>query len=140
MLYPGIVSAPSLSDLLSSYRAVRSKSVTEPMPSQRGHMPPRRVNVAFSAFVLPPRSMVMAPLARTDGTLNEYALGEPMCGFPSRLNRMRSIALASVAVPTVERGFEPIRSWSTMIAVVNPSSRSTSGRASVGMKPCTNAL
>src|SRR4051794_4462169 len=53
---------------------------------------------------------------------------------------MRSIALASVAVPTVERGLAPIRSWSTMIAVVRPSSRSTSGRASVGMKPCTKAL
>ena len=134
------MSAPSLSDLLSSYSADRSKSVTEPMPSQRGHMPPRRVNVAFSVFVLSPRSTVIAPLAVTEGTLNEYALGEPMCGFPSRLKRMRSIALASVAVPTVERGLAPIRSWSTMIAVVRPSSRSTSGRASVGMKPCTKAL
>src|SRR5438067_9678046 len=74
------------------------------MPSQRGHMPPRRVKVAFSVLVLAPRSMVIAPLAFTDGTLNEYALGEPMCGFPSLLKRMRSIALASVAVPTVERG------------------------------------
>ena len=111
------------------------------MPSQRGHMPPSRVKVAFSVFVLPaPRSMVIAPLAFTEGTLNEYALGEPMCGCPSRLKRMRSIALASVAVPTVERGFEPIRSWSTRIAVVSPSSRSTSGRAMVGMKPCTKAL
>jgi hypothetical protein len=36
--------------------------------------------------------------------LKENALGEPMCGCPSRLKRMRSIALASVAVPTVERG------------------------------------
>src|SRR4051812_21595161 len=63
-----------------------------------------------------------------------------MCGCPSRLKRMRSIALASVAVPTVERGLAPIRSWSTMIAVVSPSSTSTSGRASVGMKPCTKAL
>jgi hypothetical protein len=44
------------------------------------------------------------------------------------------------AVPTVERALAPIRSWSTMIAVVSPSSRSTSGRASVGMKPCTKAL
>ena len=83
---------------------------------------------------------MIAPVALTDGTLNEKALGEPMCGLPSRLNRMRSIAFASVAVPTVERGSEPIRSWSTMIAVVSPSSTSTSGRASVGMKPCTNAL
>ena len=33
-----------------------------------------------------------------------------------------------------------IRSWSTMIAVVRPSSTSTSGRASVGMKPCTKTL
>ena len=110
------------------------------MPSQRGHIPPSRLNVAFWALVLPPRSTVIAPLAFTEGTLNEYALGEPMCGFPSLLKRMRSIALASVAVPTVERGLEPIRSWSTMIAVVRPSSRSTSGRDSVGMKPCTKAL
>ena len=63
-----------------------------------------------------------------------------MCGRPSRLKRMRSIASASVAVPTVERGSEPIRSWLTLIAVVSPSSTSTSGRACVGMKPCTNAL
>jgi hypothetical protein len=53
---------------------------------------------------------------------------------------MRSIAFASVTVPTVERGLAPIRSWSTMIAVVRPSSTSTSGRPSVGMKPCTKAL
>jgi hypothetical protein len=104
-------------------------------------MPPRRVNVAFSVFVLPaPRSMVIAPLARTEGVLKENALGEPMCGCPSRLKTIRSIALASVAVPTVERALAPIRSWSTMIAVVRPSSTSTSGRASVGMKPCTKAL
>ena len=63
-----------------------------------------------------------------------------MCGLPRRLNSTRSIALASVAVPTVERAFAPIRSWSTMIAVVSPSRTSTSGRAIVGMKPCTNAL
>jgi len=48
--------------------------------------------------------------------------------------------LASVAVPTVERASAPIRCWSTMMAVVSPSSTSTSGRASVGMKPCTKAL
>ena len=83
---------------------------------------------------------MIAPAPLTEGTLKENALGEPMCGCPSRLNRMRSIALASVAVPTVERGSAPIRSWSTMIAVVSPSSTSTSGRASVGMKPCTKAL
>ena len=82
----------------------------------------------------------MIPLAVLVGTLNEKAVGGPMCGFPSRLNRMRSIALASVAVPTVERGLAPIRSWSTMMAVVRPSRKSTSGRASVGMKPCTKAL
>ena len=99
------------------------------------------MKVAFSVCVLPaPRSTVIAPLAVTEGTLNEYALGEPMCGCPSRLKRMRSIALASVTVPTVERGLAPIRSWSTMIAVVSPSSTSTSGRASVGMNPCTKAL
>ena len=110
------------------------------MPSQRGHMPPTRLNVRFSRVLPPPFSKVTAPAPLIDATLNENALGEPMCGLPSRLKRMRSIALASVAVPTVERGLAPIRSWSTMIAVVSPSSTSTSGRASVGMKPCTNAL
>jgi hypothetical protein len=45
---------------------------------------------------------------------------------------LRSIALASVAVPTVDRTFAPIRSWSTMIAVVRPSRTSTSGRSRFG--------
>ena len=48
------------------------------------------------------------------------------------------MALASVTVPSVERGFAPSRSWSTMIAVVSPSRTSTSGRARVGMKTWTN--
>ena len=82
----------------------------------------------------------MTPLAVRVGTLKAKAVGGPMCGFPTRLKRMRSIALASVAVPTVERGLAPIRSWSTMIAVVSPSRRSTSGRDRVGMKPWTKAL
>ena len=103
-------------------------------------MPPRRLKVSFTVRVRLPRSTVMAPAALTDGTLKANAPGEPICGLPSRLNRMRSSALASVAVPTVERGSAPIRCWSTMIAVVSPSSTSTSGRASVGMKPCTKAL
>ena len=84
--------------------------------------------------------MVITPLAVRVGTLNAKAVGGPIRGSPTRLNRIRSIALASVAVPTVERGLAPIRSWSTMIAVVSPSRRSTSGRASDGMNPCTNAL
>ncbi len=84
--------------------------------------------------------MLMAPAPRTEGMLKAKALGVPMCGWPSRLKRMRSMALTSVAVPTVERGLPPMRSWSTMIAVVRPSRTSTSGRASVGMKPCRKAL
>src|SRR5580692_1223835 len=115
-------------------------SLTEPRPSQRGHMPPRMLKLRRSFVVRPPRSNVTAPAPEIEATLKENACGEPMCGFPSRLKRMRSIAPASVAVPTVERTSEPIRSWSTMIAVVSPSSTSTSGRASVGMKPCTKAL
>ena len=93
-----------------------------------------------SLMVFPPRSSLTAPAPLIEAMLKENALGEPMCGCPSRLNRIRSIALASVAVPTVERASAPIRSWSTMIAVVSPSSTSTSGRASVGMKPWTKAL
>src|ERR1700687_4221620 len=134
-----MVIAPSASDLESSKSWLRAISETVPRPSQRGHMPPVLAKVRLT--VLPaPCSIVIAPLPWTEGTLKENAFEEPMCGFPSRLNRTRSIALASVAVPTVERALAPMRSWSTMIAVVRPSSTSTSGRDSVGMKPCTNVL
>ncbi len=115
-------------------------SLTAPRPSQRGHIPPVMLKLRRSFVVRPPRSRVTAPAPLIEATLNENAWGDPMWGLPSRLKRMRSIALASVAVPTVERGSPPIRSWPTMIAVVSPSSTSTSGRASVGMKPCTKAL
>ena len=84
--------------------------------------------------------MRITPLATRVGTLNANAVGGPIWGTPMRLNRIRSIALASVAVPTVDRGLAPIRSWSTMMAVVRPSRTSTSGRARVGMKFCTKAL
>jgi hypothetical protein len=45
------------------------------------------------------------------------------------------MALASVAVPTVERALAPIRSWSTMIAVVRPSSTSTARGDEPFMQP-----
>ena len=82
---------------------------------------------------------MIAPAPLTDGTLNEKACDEPMCGVPSRLNKMRSSALASVTVPTVERRLGARRSCPTTIAVVSPSSASTSGRSMAGMKPWTNA-
>ena len=111
------------------------------MPSQRGHIPPWYTAARTTVFSSrPPFSVFITPLAVRVGTLNANAVGGPMCGLPTRLNRIRSIALASVAVPTVERGLAPIRSWSTMIAVVSPSSTSTSGRCSDGMNPCTKAL
>src|SRR5665811_1385 len=103
-----MVSAPSLRDLLSSYSADRSMSVTEPRPSQRAHIPPVMLKLRRSLTVRPPRSMETAPAPLIEATLNEYACGEPMCGCPSRLKRMRSIALASVAVPTVERALAPV--------------------------------
>jgi hypothetical protein len=115
-------------------------SLTVPMPSQRGHMPPVMLKLRRSFTVFPPRSIETAPAPLIEATLKEKAWGEPICGWPSRLNTMRSMVFTSVAVPTVERELAPIRSWSTMIAVVSPSSRSTSGRASVGMNPCTKAL
>ena len=114
--------------------------VALPMPSQRGHIPPVTEKLRRSLTVAPPRSMVIAPAPDTEATLNENAWGGPRCGWPTRLNRMRSSALASVAVPTVDRTLAPIRSWSTMIAVVSPSRTSTSGRASVGMNPWTKLL
>jgi hypothetical protein len=52
----------------------------------------------------------MAPLARRVGTLKEYAVDGPMCGLARRLKSTRSMAFASVAVPTVERALAPIRS------------------------------
>jgi hypothetical protein len=87
-----------------------------------------------------PLSTFIAPLALRIGTLNEKAVGGPIRGLPMRLHNTRSIALASVTVPTVERALAPMRSWSTMIAVVRPVRTSTSGRSSVGMNPWTNAL
>ena len=110
MLYPGMVRAPSLSDFVSSYSAVRSMSVTEPRPSQRAHIPPVMLKLRRSFTVCPPRSMETAPAPLIEATLKEYACGEPIYGWPSRLNKMRNSALASVAVPTVERAFAPIRS------------------------------
>jgi hypothetical protein len=53
---------------------------------------------------------------------------------------MRSRALASVAVPTVERALAPIGSWSTMIAALSPIRLSTSGRPRLGMKDWTKAV
>jgi hypothetical protein len=102
--------------LLSSYRADRSKSVTEPGPRSAGTCRRGSLKLRRSFVVRPARSTVTAPAPLIEPTLKENACGEPMCGCPSRLNRMRSIALASVAVPTVERTSAPIRSWSTMIA------------------------
>ena len=132
--------APSSSDFVSSKSWVRSMSLTAPRPSHREHMPPTTWKLRRSLTCSPPFVTVTAPAPEMDATLKEKACAEPMCGVPRRLNRMRSIASASVAVPTVDRGSLPIRSWSTMIAVVRPSSTSTSGLAVVGMKPCTKAL
>ena len=67
------------------------------------------------------------------------APGAPKCGSPSRLKTIRSMAYASVAVPTVERELAPIRSWSTTIAALRLRSESTSGRLRFGMNDCTKA-
>ncbi len=85
-------------------------SFTEPMPSQRGHMPPARLNTTFSALAVAFFSTVTDPTALIEGTLKEKAFDDPICGLPSRLHSTRSIAFASVAVPTVERALAPIRS------------------------------
>ena len=101
--------APSAGAWEASKSGVRSISETVPRPSQRGHMPPVMLKLRRSLTVFPPRWNVTAPAPLIEGMLKENALGEPMCGCPSRLKRMRSIALASVAVPTVERASPPIR-------------------------------
>ena len=66
--------------------------------------------------------------------------GGPTCGVPIRLNRIRNMVWASVAVPTVDRALAPMRSWSTMIAALRLRSESTSGRARLGMKFWMNAV
>jgi hypothetical protein len=62
----------------------------------------------------------VTPRRGPTGTLKANAPGGPMCGSPRRLKRIRSIALASVRCPTVERASAPMRSWSTMIAGRQP--------------------
>jgi hypothetical protein len=66
--------------------------------------------VRFSIFLPSPFSIATWPTPLMDGTLKENAFDEPMCGLPMRLHSTRSIALESVAVPTVERTFAPMRS------------------------------
>ena len=72
----------------------------------------RLINETYSTFV----QGFMPNLGRPDVDVLEGLTTaiivdqEPMWGSPSRLNRTRSMAWASVAVPTVERGFAPIRS------------------------------
>jgi len=134
------VIAPSLIDFDSSNSAERSKSLTLPIPSQRVHIPPTRRKLRFSTFFSPPFWNVTAPAPLTVAVLNENALGGPTWGWPRRLKSTRNMALVSVTVPTVDRALAPMRSWSTRIAVVSPSSTSTSGRAMVGMNPCTKLL
>jgi hypothetical protein len=60
-----------------------------PIPSQRGHIPPTREKVAFSAMVFAPFCTVIAPEAVTEGTLKEYAPGPPTCGSASFEKRVR---------------------------------------------------
>jgi hypothetical protein len=88
-------------------------SFTSPMPSHRGHMPAGRLKL-------------------------KWKLG-PTYGWPSREKTMRNMAWASVAVPTVEREFAPMRSWSTMIAAEMLRRLSTSGRDGEPMNDCRNA-
>ena len=74
------------------------------------------------------------------GSLKENRLEWPTCGSASRLKISRSIEYASVAVPTVEREFAPMRSWSTRIAALRLRSVSTSGRPTLGMNDCRKAV
>ena len=62
--------APSSRLSVSSTSAVRSMSVTRPVPLQSGHMPPVRWKWVTSFFA-PAFSTWMAPCALTEGTLKE---------------------------------------------------------------------
>ena len=80
----GSVIAPSLSDRPRSTIASTSTVDTWPIPSHSRHIP--------------------------CGSLKENRLEWPTYGLASRLKSSRSIEYASVAVPTVEREFAPMRS------------------------------
>ena len=67
--------APSLSDLLSSYSWDRSMSLTVPMPSHRGHMPPVTVKVRFSTVLPSPFSIEIAPLRSDRGDVEGEGVG-----------------------------------------------------------------
>src|SRR5699024_9697794 len=114
-------------------------SVAVPIPSHCGHMPPLTEKDLRSICLPSPLSMVTAPFPLRVATLKEYAFVDPRFGSARRAKRVRSFALMSETVPTVDRGLAPIRSWSTRMAVVSPSRTSTSGRAIAGMKPWTKA-
>ena len=68
----------TFSDFDASYSAVRSKSDTAPIPSQRGHMPPVMLKLRRSFVVRPPFSSVTAPAPLTEATLKEKACAGPM--------------------------------------------------------------
>jgi hypothetical protein len=110
----GSVIAPSFSDLPRSTISSTSTVDTRPIPSHVGHMP--------------------------CGSLKLNTFEGPAYGSPRRLKTSRSIVYASVAVPTVERAFAPIRSWSTVIAAVRLRSVSTSGRPTFGMNDWMKAV
>jgi hypothetical protein len=63
----------------------------------------------------------------------------PALGTPTREKTIRNMVYASVAVPSVDRAFAPIRSWSTTIAALRLTSASTSGRGGLPMNDCRNA-
>ena len=87
-LNPGTVIAPSEIDFWSSNSSARSRSVTLPMPSHRGHMPPVTLKLRFTVLRLP-RWTVIAPTAadrrdvegvrlrRSDVRLTEPAEDDP---------------------------------------------------------------
>src|SRR5690606_8119180 len=72
--------------------ATSANLYVEPLPSQRGHMPPVMLKLRRSFTFCPPRSNVTAPAPLIEATLKENACGEPICGCPRRLKRIRSSA------------------------------------------------
>lgn len=127
--------APSSRESESSTTCASSNLLARPVPAHVGHIPPVREK-SFTTFFLPVASLI-APPPDTLGTLKEYAPGPPALGSAMREYSTRSIGVASVAVPTVERTFAPSADWSTTMAAVTPSKPTTSGRAIEGTKPCT---
>ena len=111
-----------------------------PMPSQRGHMPPVTVNCGAPWPLAAAFSTTMAPAPLTEGTLNAKALGRAEVRLAQSAEDDPQHRVRVGRRTDRRAGVGPHALLVDDDGRRQPSSTSTSGRASDGMKPWTNAL